>query len=226
MNKYLILKERWKYETQKQKPWMTNKNLNRQDTEWSHNGTAELKSDGDDKYLRKLLNVNTIFQVLDIMSVCPKTQLQQQTLRNRFHIGINAVYMYKEENLSKDSHFRIKIKLKNPPPPHPHHHHYHHHHHPHHEVCKFSSLKTAPLNYRNVLVSPVSPGLLQVTSPPQSITPFQYPSHSKQFSIFVVCVSVHHIWNWREIPTWCNNLFIIINNSTCFGHLYAHRQEY
>ena len=41
-----------------------------------------------------------------------------------------------------------------------------------------------------------------------------------------VCVSVHHIWNWREIPTWCNNLFIIINNSTCFGHLYAHLQEY
>jgi len=28
---------------------------------------------------------------------------------------------------------------------------------------------------------------------------------------FDVCVSVHHIWNWREIPTWCNNLFIIIN---------------
>jgi len=27
-------------------------------------------------------------------------------------------------------------------------------------------------------------------------------------------------------PTWCNNLFIIINNSTCFGHLYAHLQEY
>jgi hypothetical protein len=22
------------------------------------------------------------------------------------------------------------------------------------------------------------------------------------------------------------NLFIILNNSTCFGHLYAHRQEY
>ena len=33
MNKYLILKERWKYQTLKQKPWMTNKNLNRQDTE-------------------------------------------------------------------------------------------------------------------------------------------------------------------------------------------------
>jgi len=28
---------------------------------------------------------------------------------------------------------------------------------------------------------------------------------------------------WREIPTWCNNLFIIINNSTCFGHLYMSR---
>ena len=40
-----------------------------------------------------------------------------------------------------------------------------------------------------------------------------------------VCVSVHSVWNWREIPTWCNNLFIIINNSTCFGHLYAHLQE-
>jgi len=25
-----------------------------------------------------------------------------------------------------------------------------------------------------------------------------------------VCVSMHHIWNWREIPTWCSNLFIII----------------
>ena len=37
---------------------------------------------------------------------------------------------------------------------------------------------------------------------------------------------VHHIWNWREIPTWYNNLFIVINNSTCFGHLYAHLQEY
>ena len=27
------------------------------------------------------------------------------------------------------------------------------------------------------------------------------------------------LWNWREIPTWFNNLFVIINNSTCFGHL-------
>ena len=44
--------------------------------------------------------------------------------------------------------------------------------------------------------------------------------------LFDVCVSVHHMWNWREIPTWWNNLFIIINNSTCFGHLYAHLQEY
>ena len=33
-------------------------------------------------------------------------------------------------------------------------------------------------------------------------------------------------WNYREIPTWCNNLYTIINNSTCFGHLYAHLQEY
>ena len=39
-----------------------------------------------------------------------------------------------------------------------------------------------------------------------------------------ICVSVHHIWNCREIPTWCNNLFIIINNSTCFGHLYVNLQ--
>jgi hypothetical protein len=60
--------------------------------------------------------------------------------------------MYKEENLSKDSQFRIKIKFKNPPPPHP--------HHSHHEVCKVRSLKTAPLNYRNVLMTPTSPGLL------------------------------------------------------------------
>jgi len=20
-----------------------------------------------------------------------------------------------------------------------------------------------------------------------------------------VCVTVHHIWKWREVPTWCNN---------------------
>ena len=38
----------------------------------------------------------------------------------------------------------------------------------------------------------------------------------KLISIFDVCVSVHHIWNWREVPTWCNNLFIIINNSYMF----------
>jgi hypothetical protein len=154
MNKYLILKERWKYETRKQKPWMTNKKLKRQDTEWNHNGTAELSLDGDDKYLWKLLNVNTIFQVLDIMSACSKTQLNPQKLHNRFHTGTNAVYMYKEENLSKDSHFRIKIKIINPPPPH------HDHHHPNHEVRRVRSLKTAPLNYKNVLVSPASPGLL------------------------------------------------------------------
>jgi len=22
---------------------------------------------------------------------------------------------------------------------------------------------------------------------------------------FDVCVTVHHIWQWREVPTWCNN---------------------
>jgi len=32
-------------------------------------------------------------------------------------------------------------------------------------------------------------------------------------------------WIWREIPTWCNNLFITINNATCFGHLYAQLQS-
>jgi hypothetical protein len=48
----------------------------------------------------------------------------------------------------------------------------------------------------------------------------------KKICLFDVCVSVHHIWKWREIPTWCTNLFIILNNSTCFGHLYAHFQEY
>jgi hypothetical protein len=37
---------------------------------------------------------------------------------------------------------------------------------------------------------------------------------------------VHHIWKWREVPTWCTNLFIVLNNCTCFGHLYAHLQEY
>jgi len=20
-----------------------------------------------------------------------------------------------------------------------------------------------------------------------------------------VCVTVHHIWKWQEVPTWCNN---------------------
>ena len=50
--------------------------------------------------------------------------------------------------------------------------------------------------------------------------------HKTDIYTFDVCVSVRHIWNWREIPTWCNNLFIIINNSTYFGHLYAHLQEY
>ena len=34
---------------------------------------------------------------------------------------------------------------------------------------------------------------------------------------FDVCVSVHHIWNWREVPTWCNNLFIIINISLMYA---------
>jgi len=184
---------------------MTNKNLNRQDTESSHNGTAELKSDGDNKYLCKLLKVNTIFQVLDIMSACSKTQLSpQQKPRNRFHIGIDAVYMYNEENLSKDSPFRIKIKSINPPP--------HHHHHSHHEVCTVRSLKTAPLNYKNVLVSPASPGLLEVTSPPQVLTEFQYlSSHSKQFSgscwypyisslIFDIWYIIYVDCNW--IDTW------------------------
>jgi hypothetical protein len=32
--------------------------------------------------------------------------------------------------------------------------------------------------------------------------------------------------HWREVPTWRTNLFIILNNSTCFGHLYAHLQEH
>ena len=36
----------------------------------------------------------------------------------------------------------------------------------------------------------------------------------KQY-LWCMCVSVHHIWKWREVPTWCNYLFIIINNSTC-----------
>jgi len=22
---------------------------------------------------------------------------------------------------------------------------------------------------------------------------------------FDVCVTVHHMWKWREVPTWCNN---------------------
>ena len=45
---------------------------------------------------------------------------------------------------------------------------------------------------------------------------------------FDVCVSVHHILKWREIPTWCNNFiyYLKYGNSTCFGHLYAHLQEY
>jgi hypothetical protein len=32
--------------------------------------------------------------------------------------------------------------------------------------------------------------------------------------------------SWRDVQTWCNNLFSVVNNSTCFGHLYAHLQEY
>ena len=58
------------------------------------------------------------------------------------------------------------------------------------------------------------------------VAAINYTEQCVKIGIFDVCVSVHHIWNWREIPTWCNNLFIIINNSTCFGHLYAHLQEY
>ena len=46
-----------------------------------------------------------------------------------------------------------------------------------------------------------------------------------QYTTCLHC-SVKCILNWREIPTWCNNLFIITNNSTCFGHLYAPLQEY
>jgi len=23
--------------------------------------------------------------------------------------------------------------------------------------------------------------------------------------MFDVCVTVHHIWKWREVPTWCND---------------------
>jgi hypothetical protein len=44
---------------------------------------------------------------------------------------------------------------------------------------------------------------------------------------FDVCVTVHHVWKWREVPTWCNNcdlLSLII--CTCFRHLYAHLHEY
>jgi hypothetical protein len=32
-------------------------------------------------------------------------------------------------------------------------------------------------------------------------------------ALFDVCVSVHHIWKWRGAPTWCRNLFIILNDS-------------
>ena len=48
-------------------------------------------------------------------------------------------------------------------------------------------------------------------------------------SFFFYCFTVHFDsinLKWREVPTWCNNLFIIINNSTCFGLLYAHLQEH
>ena len=49
-----------------------------------------------------------------------------------------------------------------------------------------------------------------------------------RFQLDVLKTKVHkmNLCNWREIHTWCNNLFIIINNSTRFGHLYAHLQEY
>ena len=41
-----------------------------------------------------------------------------------------------------------------------------------------------------------------------------------------VCVTMHHIWKWWEVPTWCNNCDLLSHISTCFGHLYAHLQEY
>ena len=31
-------------------------------------------------------------------------------------------------------------------------------------------------------------------------------------NLFDVGVSVHHIWKWRKVPTWCNNFITIINN--------------
>jgi len=27
----------------------------------------------------------------------------------------------------------------------------------------------------------------------------------KNSDYFDVCVTVQHIWKWRELPTWCNN---------------------
>jgi len=34
--------------------------------------------------------------------------------------------------------------------------------------------------------------------------PILFPRHNfhHRFDVFV---TVHHIWKWREVPTWCNN---------------------
>lgn len=42
-----------------------------------------------------------------------------------------------------------------------------HHHHHHHEVCKVKTLRPAPMNYKLVLVSPLSLWTTQVSSSPR-----------------------------------------------------------
>ena len=55
----------------------------------------------------------------------------------------------------------------------------------------------------------------------------QFLSNFYQRLIYKSLLITQQIINcqWREVPTWCNNLFIIINNSTCLGQLYAHLQK-
>ena len=37
-----------------------------------------------------------------------------------------------------------------------------------------------------------------------------------RITLWCMCVRASYM-KWREIPTWCTNIFIILNNSTCFG---------
>jgi hypothetical protein len=80
--------------------------------------------------------------------------------------------------------------------------------------------------YNNYMFRPCKWAIIRLFVEPVSwLCPGQTPT-SQTPIVHLMCASVHHIWKWREVPTWCTNLFIISNNCTCFGHLYAHLQEY